>query len=643
MYYIRIVGSLALCHFSIKYSYMQLRSLFGVLAIIVLMGGISTQFVSAQAAPFAAGEFSRVADPALATGVNFSKQYKADFNNDGVIDKLVCSNADHTVKVFDGKKLSNVLYSWEGPASNTLVTDQSKPNVVSNRSYTGCMVAEIIPGRPSIVISDSFVHPVLGYRIGAEQFVLLNEGLTASGTIKMIPRIVRNADGTAYRAPVRSVKCTQYPAQLVTSGKTPGALCFYAGYDQGLANGGYGDRVSLIKLEDSNGNLVVKDLTASAGLPWKGGMVGTAMSSFRTYRNSSGTTKSDGLSMMGGAWLDYDKDGLADLITVGQHSSVWAFKMAINTAKPEGIAFTKTDIMTASNVSMTEFLTVSAFNEQDSRIQLPCVYISGEVENPNALKSYDVPDHARCYENGAWVTHMLPGLAAGKGYSSTIPGASLKIDSVGRILALAPNFIHDKTGAQLPATPATNLFEINPSDTCQVKLDSQLMSSDKTTVIKAVTQTVSIAKGSSSYIGGWVDCNSTSRNAYFSGVTFVSGTSNITQLGWWTSANFLAHQTTFQAIPYKNSGSFIATPGVTKSVGLWNGCSKNASKITATVLSCTNNAGVAGTLSAVSAIPDSSNQAGEVLGASTVSESVLSSVLSQIQEVLSQIGALITK
>jgi hypothetical protein len=625
---------------------MVLYKTWSVLGVCLIVGSFFAfvQLAAAQAAPFAPGEFARVVDPSLATGINFTKSFRADFNNDGVLDKVSCSNADHSVKVFDGKKLSNVLYSWEGPASNTLVTDPAKPREISSRSYTGCITAEFAPGRPSIIVSDSFVHPVLGYRIPAEQFVLLNEGTTASGTIKMIVRTVRKADGTIYRAPVRSVKCTPYPDQLVKTGKTPGILCFYAGYDQGWS-GGYGDRVALLKLEDSAGTLVTKDLTGSAGLPWKGGMEGTSMSTFRTYRNSSGTTKSDGLSMMGGAWLDYDKDGLADLITVGQHSSVWAFKMAINTAKPEGVAFTKTDIMTASNVSMTEFLTVSAFNEQDARIQLPCVYISGEVENPNALKSYDVPDHARCYENGTWVTHMLPGLAAGKGYSSTMQGASLKIDSVGRILALVPNFIHDKTGAQLPATPATNLFEINPSDTCQVKLDSQLMASDKTTVIKTVTQTVSVAKGTSPYIGGWVDCNATSRNAYFSGVTFVSGTSNITQLGWWTAANYQAHQSTFQAIPYKNSGSFIAAPGTTKSVGLWNGCSKNASKITATVLSCTSNAGPSGSPvpTAASASAGTNDQSGLVLGASTVSDSVLGNILTQIQNALSQLGALITK
>ena len=599
------------------------------------MGGLFTPPAAAQTAPFAAGEFMRVADPALATGINFAKNFRADFNNDGVIDKVSCSNADYSVKVFDGKKLSNVLYSWEGPASNTLVTDPSKPNVVSNRVYTGCITAEFVPGRPSIIISDSFVHPVLGFRIPAEQYVILNEGASASGTLKMVVRQIRKADGTTYRAPVRSVKCTTYPGQLVKTGSTPGILCFYAGYDQGLPDGNYGDRVALLKLEDANGTLVTKDLTSSAGLPWKGGMDGTLTSTFRTYRNSSGTTKSDGLSMMGGAWLDYDKDGLLDLITVGQHSSIWAFKMVLNSAKPEGILFVKSDIMTASSVSMTEFLAVSAFNEQDSRVQLPCVYISGEVENTNALKSYDVPDHARCYENGAWVTRLLPGLAVGKGYSSTMAGVSIKIDSVGRILALAPNFYHDKTGAQLPATPATNLFEINPSNTCQVKLDTQFMAADKTTVLKSVSQTVSVAKGTSPYIGGWVDCNSTSRNAYFTGVTFTSGTSNITQLGWWTEANFLAHQSTFQAIPYKNSASFVATPGVIKSVGLWNGCSKNSAKITATVQSCTNNGGAA--QMAMADTPESS----QLLAATAVSENMLDNVLTQIQVVLAQIGALI--
>lgn len=619
---------------------MQLRTGLKTLVLLVLVGGLYAQSAGAQTppVPFAAGEFMRMTNPTLATGINFSKAFKADFNNDGILDKVVCSNADKSVKVFDGKKLSNVLYQWDGPATNTIATNPAKPRELSNRMYTGCTVVEFVPGQPSIIISDSFVHPVLGFRIAAEQYVLLNKGVKAPGAIKMQLRVVRKADDTVYRAPVRSVKCTPYPEQLVKMGNTPGILCFYAGYDQGWT-GGYGNRVALLKFENNNGILVTKDLTASAGLPWKGGMVGTPMSTFRTYKNSGGATKSDGLSMMGGAWLDYDKDGLFDLVTVGQHASVWAFKMAINTSKPEGISFAKSDIMTASNVSMTEFLTVSALTEQDPRIQLPCVYITGEVSHLGSPTSYDTPDHVRCYQNGAWVTQLISGA---KAYSSAMSGASIKIDATGRILALAPNFYYDSKGALQPATPATNLFEINPSDTCSVKLESQVLAVDKITVVKTISQTVSVEKGSSPQIGGWVDCNATSRNAYFTGVTFTSGTSNITQLGWWTEADFLAHQSSFEAFPYKNSGSFKAVIGAGRTVTLWNGCSKATTKIIATVLSCTNNAAVSGSPTAAAAPSDSGDQAGQVLGAATVSESMLSTVLAQIKGLLTQISVLIT-
>jgi hypothetical protein len=605
--------------------------------------GLFVESASAQTTPFAPGEFARVVDPSLATGVIFGKAFKADFNNDGVPDKVVCSNADHSVKVFDGKKLSNVLYSWDGPATNTIITDSAKPKEMSNRSYTGCVTAEFTPGQPSIIISDSFVHPVYGFRIPAEQFVLINLGLTSSGTVKMMPRIVRTPDNLVYRAPVRSVKCTAYPAQLVAAGHTPGQLCFYAGYDQGLPNGQYGDRVALLKLEVSGNTVVAKDLTGSSGLPWTGGVSGTLMGSFRV--TSQG--KMDGLSMMGGAWLDYDKDGLPDLITVGQHTSIWAFKMGINSGKPEGVSFTKNTIMLVGNDTMTEFLTVSALNEQDAKIQLPCVYITGEVNNINNVSaSHDVPDHMRCYENGTWVTHMLPG---GKYYSSTYAGVSVKIDSVGRILALAPNFYYTtvnssgKTvqagpdnGAQTPMTPPTNLFEINPSDTCQVKLDSQMLNTANTAVTNSVSQTVSVAKGTSPRIGGWVDCNSTTHNAYFTGVTYTSGSSNITQMGWWTEADFLAHQTAFDAIQWKGSNFIVAKPGATKTVGLWNGCSKTNAKIIATVLSCTNNAGAL-------ALANESADSNQVLGAETVSPNTIETVLAKIQTVLAQIAAFIGK
>jgi hypothetical protein len=486
-----------------------------------------------------------------------------------------------------------------------------------------------VPGRPSIVISDSYVHPVLGFRIGAEQYVVQNLGTDTAGALKMAVRIIRTGDNSIYRAAVRSVKCTPYPTQLVAAGNASGVLCFFAGYDQGIP-GGYGDKVALLKLEDQNGKLVAKDLTGSSGLPWKGGVNGTPLSTFRTYKNYFGSGKYDGLSMMGGAWLDYNKDGLLDLITVGQHASIWAFKLVITSTKPEGISFTKTDVLTASNVSMTEFLTVSAFNEQDKSVMLPCVYITGEVDNLSAVKSYDVPDHARCFENGVWMVHKIP---EGKAYSSTMQGASIKKDVTGRILALAPSFTHDSTGAHQPATPASNLFEINSSETCQVKIDSQLLNADKTAVIRSVSQTVSVTQGSSPRIGGWVDCNSTTHNAYFTNTTLVSGTSNITQLGWWTEANFLAHQSTFTAIQWKAATAFLAKPGVIKSLDIWNGCAKVNGRITATVVSCTAQEPIA--------LADESSPFGQVLGAEAVSSEVVVNVITQIQKVIAQISALL--
>ena len=156
-------------------------------------------------------------------------------------------------------------------------------------------------------------------------------------------RLVCTPTGINYNAAVRSVKCTKYPQYLIAQGYTPGVLCFFAGYDQGLPNGNYGNKTALIKIEEANQTLVFKDITNSAGLLWTGGVQGTNWTKFREYFfNTSGGTdwyKYDGLSMMGGAWIDYDKNNLPDLVTVGQHASIRASKMVFDNSKPEGITF----------------------------------------------------------------------------------------------------------------------------------------------------------------------------------------------------------------------------------------------------------------------------------------------------------------
>lgn len=592
--------------------------------------GVTTQpSVVAQTPPAADDEYVRLVDSSLANGINFNKSFKADFNGDGVVDRVACSNSDYSIKIFDGKKLSNVLYSWSGPATNTLVTNPAKPTIISKRIYTSCEAVEIVAGRPSVIVSAAFAHPTDGVRIQSPQFVIQNLGKDSAGALKMAPRMVKTADGTTYQAAARSVKCTQYPAVLVQAGNQPGALCFYAGYDQSLPNGQYGDKVALLKLEEVNGVILAKDLTSSSGLPWKG-VGGTLMSSFRTYKNSSGTGKYDGLSMMGAAWLDYDKNGLPDLITVGQHSSIRSSQMVHNSSKPEGIAFTTTNILTASKSSMTEFLNVSAVNEQDARIMLPCLYFSGEVANVAALKSYDVPDHLRCYEAGTWVVRMLPG----KVYSSGQQGASVRMGAQGKILILAPSFITAVSGALSPATPATNLFEIAPPVTCQVKLDSQLSTADTNQVLKTESQTVVVTKGSSPRIGGWVDCKTKSYNAYFTGSTLTSGTSNISQLGWWTEKNFLAHQTAFEAILYRNVDSFLAAPGTVKTVSLKNACANTITKITATVQSCAASP-------VAMEIPVMPSEDGQMAAVAVSGSGTDSGLLTQLQTLLSYLSRLL--
>jgi hypothetical protein len=357
--------------------------------------------------PFSMG-FAKPAQLQGSSIVNFDTSFAMDLNKDGVLDQVSCSNVDLSVTVKDGKDLNKNLFRWEIPWK----THENG----SKRSFTGCEVVELTKGSPSIVASTVFNSPTIGARIVAPQFVFLN----VNGRLKAQQIAVHSgASEFIYSAAARSVKCIEYPESLVRLGYKAGALCFFAGYDTGNS-GSKITHTALLKLETVNDVVIAKDLTASAGLLWSGGARGTAASRFPTYVNNRGDRKIDGLHMMDGAFLDPNKDGLPDLVTVGQHASIRASTMKFNRSRPEGIEFSTTNILTAKNGNMTEFLRVRSFREHDKGISKPCVYVSGERYDSNYSSPSRVYDHIRCFESGKWVRYNLPGHEFSSEYSNAI-------------------------------------------------------------------------------------------------------------------------------------------------------------------------------------------------------------------------------
>lgn len=197
------------------------------------------------------------------------------------------------------------------------------------------------------------------------------------------------------------------PSRLRSSGYKDGALCFFSGYSNSSDGKSY---TALLKLEEENGFLKAYDLTKSSGLPW-GGIDGKLWSAFpRTDRKLGSSYRPDGYFTMDSAFLDYNLDGLPDLVVVGQHASIRTARMVLNKAKPQGIQFVTTRITKSGNGYESEFLNAYNLGRNDNS-NSTCVYITGESQFIEPGSSATVRDQIRCYNNVTkkWETEYMPG------------------------------------------------------------------------------------------------------------------------------------------------------------------------------------------------------------------------------------------
>lgn len=360
--------------------------------------------------------------------VDFRTHNQDDFNGDRVPDLLTCNH----IKV-DGKHSINVEIK-DGKSNQTFFRWrwQKRHQVKGNGDkllLTGCDIVYLRPGKPSVILSTAYASPSAGVRVRAPQFIMFNR----PSDNRLVAKHIRiPGTNNFFTSASRSVRCTQVPLRLRREGVKNGAFCFYAGYDSNLPfDRGYGNVTAFVKYEQGSGDsFVVKDLTASSGLLWNGGMYGTNLGRFNTIRMCSGGSKRyDGLHMMGGAFLDYNRDGLTDLITVGQHASVRSHKMVLRSDRPEKVYFETSRISDVQN-GMTEFLKVMSLDENEKNADSTCVYISGETSN----SCNSTPDHLRCFRGGQWQT-VFP---QGSRFSSAMGTVSVKANGKNKYVIKAP-------------------------------------------------------------------------------------------------------------------------------------------------------------------------------------------------------------
>lgn len=364
--------------------------------------------------------------------VQFTQHNQDDFNRDNVPDKLICNMVTIknkrriNIEIKDGKT-NKTFFKWNWDEKRAVRPDGSK------LILTGCDIVHLAFKRPSIILSTAYASPKYGVRVRAPQFIIHNQPNN-----KLVPKhIFIPGRKEFFTSASRSVKCTQVPYKLRQAGAKNGALCFYAGYDSGLPlNRGYGTVTALVKFEQGVGNsFIVKDLTSSTKLPWSGGMLGTHMNRIRTVRMCNGAGKYDGLHMMSGAFVDYNRDGLKDLVTVGQHASIRSHQMVIDKRYPEKFYF-KNAYISDVRSGMSEFLRVISLDENEQQASSSCVYISGEKFNGCG----SVPDHMRCFKNGKWETSY----PHGPRFSSTLGFLSVKANGKGKYVVKAADIRNGK-------------------------------------------------------------------------------------------------------------------------------------------------------------------------------------------------------
>lgn len=357
-------------------------------------------------APSAHARFRVLKAPATtAKNLEFSPLATVDFDKDGIADPVSCGAEG--VKIVSGRAATKTIYQWSAPS-------QARDDGAIFR-VPKCEIVELSPGRPSILQAGLWEIPNRA-RWASSQYVFLNTGRGFRRLALPSPK------GDAYQAVARAVSCTSYPDALVKRGFRPGALCFYAAYNDtsGVTH------TALVKIEVDGRRLITKDLSFTSGLPWAGGMSGTHASEFRLFEYGDGRKRHDGLHMRDGAFMDFDRDGLPDLIAAGQHASLKAARMIVDPAQAEGVSFDVRDIATAAVGEMSEFLRVVPVNLLEKDLGLPCVHVSGELLGRHFG---GVPDHLRCYQNGAWTRVDFPSV-----FTSRHRGGHVRRDSAGRWL-----------------------------------------------------------------------------------------------------------------------------------------------------------------------------------------------------------------
>ena len=332
-----------------------------------------------------------------------------DFNGDGNQDSFSCSK-EVFFQITNGTK---TLKKWDGPAEKSgkiNIGDPSRKAKWRQMVYSGCDAAPMGNGKSILLLGHfwSTYYKEGGKNIWKQRgfpWVVFHDGT------RFIRKTIKIEGQTKpYRGATRSIKCHAYPDELVKMGYKPGALCFLSDYALTLTGGTY---TTLLKLEYSGDgkDIVFKDISKAFGGLWSGGSLGTPFSAFSVGPGFSTYNQHDGAYMMDSAFVDFDKDGLVDLFTVGQHASMRAHNMTIDASYAEGFRFDTTVINSVSkyNGEMTDALRVRSISKY-LPLKSTCVYISGE----------DKTDHIRCFHSDKWVKYNLPKHNKSLGYNAKI-------------------------------------------------------------------------------------------------------------------------------------------------------------------------------------------------------------------------------